>query len=161
MLKRRGAWSNRCSRKRLISEPAAWLRARTNNVAFSSWPRKDIEGATQAFRSARDVSDPSDMILLPEIEHGLARCALQRGDLSEADELCGRAIEMFRRAARHQQLAPVIVTRAQVMLGKGDAVTATKLADEAIDDASRVPTRCSKRSPVSTLPPSSSDCRRG
>ncbi len=98
--------------------------------------RGDIDGASQALRSALDVSDPSDMILLPEIEHGLAKCAMLQGNLSAADEFCARAIEMFRRAARHQQMAPLLVTRAEVMLAKGDAATASKLADEAVSDAS-------------------------
>ncbi len=99
--------------------------------------RGDAEGAVHAFRGALEASDPSDMILLPEIEHGLAKCALLQGNLAEADEFCARAIEMFRRAARHQQMAPLLVTRAEVMLAKSDAATAAKLADQAVTDASR------------------------
>jgi LuxR family maltose regulon positive regulatory protein len=97
--------------------------------------RGDLAGATHAFRSAAEACDPSDLILLPEIEHGLAKCELAAGKLAEADAFCARASEMFRGNARHQQLAPILVTRAEVMLARGDVQSALRLASEAIDEA--------------------------
>lgn len=99
--------------------------------------RGDTAGALSALRSAQGVSDPADTILLPEIEHGLAKCALLAGDLAESDEWCTKAVAPFRSAARHQQLAPILVTRAEIALLRADAATAFTLCDEAISEAGR------------------------
>ena len=102
-----------------------------------SLQRGDVEGARQAFRSAQEASDPSDTLLLPDIEHGLAKCALSTNNLAEADELCARGIAVFRGAGRHQQLAPILLTRADIAAARGDIASAVGLATEAAIEAAQ------------------------
>jgi LuxR family maltose regulon positive regulatory protein len=92
----------------------------------------DIGGALEAFRSAEAVCDPGDMLVLPDIEHGLAQCALRAGQIADADTLCARAIAVFRGAGRRQQVAPILLTRALCALASGDVSLATRLAREAL-----------------------------
>ncbi|HLJ83317.1 MAG TPA: BTAD domain-containing putative transcriptional regulator [Candidatus Eremiobacteraceae bacterium] len=92
----------------------------------------DIDGALEAFRSAEAACDPGDMLVLPDIEHGLAQCALRAGDIANADILCARAIAVFRGAGRRQQVAPILLTRASCAFAGGDASLAARLAREAI-----------------------------
>ena|GEM_PF-1410650 len=99
--------------------------------------RGDVEGARQAFRSAQEASDPSDTLLLPDIEHGLAKCALATNNLAEADELCARGIAVFRKAGRHQQLATILITRADIAAARGDVNRAVGLATEAATEAAQ------------------------
>ncbi len=94
--------------------------------------RENVERARDAFLKAREVCDPGDLILLPDIEHGLAQCALRTGTVQEADELCARAAEVYRQSGREQQLSAVLVTRAQVALAAGDAPAAVQLVAQAI-----------------------------
>jgi LuxR family maltose regulon positive regulatory protein len=99
--------------------------------------RDDTSRARRAFLDAREVCDPGDLLLLPDIEHGLAQCALRNGGTEEADELCARAGEAYRRSGRDQQLSAVLVTRSQAALAAGDAVAASHWAGQALSCAGR------------------------
>ncbi len=94
--------------------------------------RGDVEAAHAAFRTAEAACDPGDMLVLPDIEHGLAQCAMRAGEIADADTLCARAIAVFRGAGRRQQVAPILLTRAGCALAVGDARLAANLAREAI-----------------------------
>jgi len=101
--------------------------------------RGDVAGSTKAYRSAEAASDPGDVLLLPDIEHGLALCALQSGDFAEADTLCARAIAVSRGAGRRQQVGPMLVTQAACALGRADTAESVGLAGEAIEAAADGP----------------------
>jgi DNA-binding SARP family transcriptional activator/uncharacterized protein HemY len=99
--------------------------------------RGDFDGAARAFAEAFRACDPGDVLVMPDIQHGLAQCALERGDVSEADELCSTAIGTFRGAGKQQQVAPILLTRARVLAGRGDSPAAYAVASEAIDAAGK------------------------
>jgi len=99
----------------------------------------DVEGAAAAYRAAKAACDPGDVLLLPDIEHGLAQCALQLGDAAGADTLCARAIAILRGAGRSQQTGPVLITQAGCAMRRGDAREAAGLAREAIAAAADGP----------------------
>jgi len=94
--------------------------------------RGDIDAAQELLRRAQASADPADMILMPEIEHGLAKCALFRRNFAEADALCAHASANLSSLGRHQQLAPILITRAHVLAASGDTSMSIKLAEEAI-----------------------------
>lgn len=99
--------------------------------------RGDFEGAARAFAEALRACDPGDVLVMPDIQHGIAQCALERGDVSEADELCSTAIGTFRGAGKQQQLAPILLTRARVLAARGEPSAAYAAASEAIDASAR------------------------
>ena len=94
--------------------------------------RGDIDGAQDLLRRAQASADPADMILMPEIEHGLAKCAFIKRNFAEADALCAHACANLGSLGRHQQLAPILITRSQVLAASGDTAMSIKLAEEAI-----------------------------
>ena len=94
--------------------------------------RGDVESAQEIFRRAQAAADPADMILMPEIEHGLAKCAMFTRNFAESDALCARACANLSSLGRHQQVAPIRITRAHVSAASGDVSAAIKLAEEAI-----------------------------
>jgi ATP/maltotriose-dependent transcriptional regulator MalT/DNA-binding SARP family transcriptional activator len=99
--------------------------------------RGNIDEAREAYLTAQAACDPSDVRVLPDIEHGLALCALHRGDLKEAEFLVARAADAFRRANRHQQLAPLLITQARCAEARGDKAATAGWALEAISAASQ------------------------
>jgi DNA-binding SARP family transcriptional activator len=99
---------------------------------FLALRRGDIAGAARAFSAAERACDPSDVIVLPDVQHGLAQCALASGDLDRADDLCSAAIAGFRGARKRQQLAPILLTRAAARARKGETAEAAGLAREAL-----------------------------
>jgi DNA-binding SARP family transcriptional activator/Tfp pilus assembly protein PilF len=107
------------------------------NLGVLRLARGDFEGAAKAFGEALRACDPGDVLVLPDIQHGLARCSLQRGEISEADELCSVAIGIFRGAGKQQQLAPILLTRAEVLAKRGDLLAARAVASDAIESANK------------------------
>jgi LuxR family maltose regulon positive regulatory protein len=99
--------------------------------------RGDLEGAAEAYRQAQASCDPSDVRILPDIEHGLAQCALQVGKIQEAEFLVSRASATYRSAGRHQQLAPLLLTQARCAIASGDDAAGARWALEALDAATR------------------------
>lgn len=94
--------------------------------------RGDVKAAESAFNSAQAACDPGDVLVLPDIEHGVAQCALATGDVDRADELTARAIGVFKGAGRRQQIAPMLLTRAACALARGDWDVAASAAREAV-----------------------------
>jgi ATP/maltotriose-dependent transcriptional regulator MalT/DNA-binding SARP family transcriptional activator len=99
--------------------------------------RGDVDSAAAAYHAAQSACDPSDVRVLPDIEHGLAQCALQRGNLKDAEFLVARAAAAYRSAGRHQQLAPLLLTQARCAEARGDRAGAARWALEAISAGSR------------------------
>ena len=97
----------------------------------------DIEGASDAYRAAQAACDPSDVRILPDIEHGLAQCALLNGKVQEAEFLVSRAAAIYRSAGRHQQLAPLLLTQARCTIAGGDFVAAARWTLEAVEAGNR------------------------
>jgi DNA-binding SARP family transcriptional activator len=94
--------------------------------------RADVAGAEAAFDAAQAACDPGDVLVLPDIEHGLAQCALASGDVDRADVLSARAIGVFKGAGRRQQIAPMLLTRAACAVARGDWDSAAAAAREAV-----------------------------
>jgi len=94
--------------------------------------RGDVAGAEAAFHEAEAACDPGDVLVLPDIEHGLAQCALAKGDVDRADVLSARAIGVFKGAGRRQQIAPMLVTRAACAVARGEWEAAASAAREAV-----------------------------
>ena len=94
--------------------------------------RGDVAGAEAAFDAAQAACDPGDVLVLPDIEHGLAQCALASGDVDRADVLSARAIGVFKGAGRRQQIAPMLLTRAACAVARGDWQAAAGAAREAV-----------------------------
>ena len=94
--------------------------------------RREVDAAHDIFRRAQATADPADMILVPEIEHGLAKCALLKHNFPEADALCARANAHLGTLGRHQQRAPILTTRAEVLAATGDVAAACTVAGEAV-----------------------------
>ncbi len=101
--------------------------------------RGDLDGAEHALAEAQRICDPSDVLVMPDILHGLAQCALARGDDAEADERCSAAIRLFGGAGRHQQVAPILLTRAAVLERRGRYADAVAHALDAFEAAGRGP----------------------
>jgi ATP/maltotriose-dependent transcriptional regulator MalT/DNA-binding SARP family transcriptional activator len=101
--------------------------------------RGDLDGAERALDEAQRICDPSDVLVMPDILHGLARCALARGADGDADERCSAAIRLFGVAGRYQQVAPILLTRAAILERRGRYAEAVAQAIEAADDAGRGP----------------------
>ncbi|MBC5824173.1 MAG: winged helix-turn-helix domain-containing protein [Candidatus Eremiobacteraeota bacterium] len=93
--------------------------------------RDSVVAADDEFRAAQQACDPGDVFLLPEIEHGLAQCALLSKDMAAAEYFGDRASSAFLGAKRHQQRAPVLLTQAACALARGDPHAAARLAGEA------------------------------
>lgn len=98
--------------------------------------RGDADGANRAYREAQRTCDPGDVVVLPDIVHGLAQCALALGNLVEADDLCARVATVLRSAKRRQATAAVELTRAECALARGDFSIALATAREALESAS-------------------------
>ena len=94
--------------------------------------RGDVAAAEAAFHDAEAACDPGDVLVLPDIEHGLAQCALARGDVDRADVLSARAIGVFKGAGRRQQIAPMLLTRAECAVARGEWEAAASAAREAV-----------------------------
>jgi ATP/maltotriose-dependent transcriptional regulator MalT/DNA-binding SARP family transcriptional activator len=99
--------------------------------------RGNIDAAMQAYRAAQAACDPEDVRILPDIEHGLAQCALLQGRIQEAEFLVSRAAATYRSAGRHQQLAPLLITQARCAIAGGDDAAAARWTLEAVDAAGR------------------------
>ncbi|MBV9103775.1 MAG: hypothetical protein JO060_09290, partial [Candidatus Eremiobacteraeota bacterium] len=99
--------------------------------------RDDWDGAERAFREAQRACDPGDVLILPDILHGLAQCALTKRRIEEADELCATAVGMFRGAQKFQQTGPILLTMAKARAERGDGGAAYAAASEAIDASAR------------------------
>jgi DNA-binding SARP family transcriptional activator len=59
------------------------------------------------------------------------------GRIEEADELCATASGIFRGARKFQQMAPILLTRAKALAGRGDVVAAYGAASEAVEAAGK------------------------
>jgi len=94
--------------------------------------RGDVAAAEAAFHAAEGACDPGDVLVLPDIEHGLAQCALAKGDIDRADVLSARAIGVFKGAGRRQQIAPMLLTRAACAVARGEWEAAASAAREAV-----------------------------
>jgi DNA-binding SARP family transcriptional activator len=99
--------------------------------------RGDIKAAAQAYRAAQAACDPSDVRILPDIEHGLAQCELHNGNVKQAEFLVARAAAAYRSAGRLQQLAPLLLTQARCALHGNDYAAAARFTLEAIQAAGR------------------------
>lgn len=99
--------------------------------------RDDLEGAIEAYRAAQIACDPSDVRILPDIEHGLAQCALRQGKIQEAEFLVSRAAATYKSAGRHQQLAPLLMTQARCAVASGDDAAGARWALEALEASGR------------------------
>ena len=95
--------------------------------------RGDLVGASRAFRDAQRSSDPGDVLLLPDILHGLAQSTLGLGNVAEADELCAKAIGVMRAAGRKQYAAPALLTRAHCAFERQEYERASSLALEGME----------------------------
>jgi LuxR family maltose regulon positive regulatory protein len=94
--------------------------------------RGDLVGSSRAFRDALRASDPGDVLLMPDILHGLAQATLALGSIAEADELCAKSIALMKSAGRPQHAAPVLLTRAQCAFERREFARAASLALESI-----------------------------
>lgn len=94
--------------------------------------RDDVGAALEAYRAAQAACDPSDVRILPDIEHGLAQCALRNGKIQEAEFLVSRAAATYKSACRHQQLAPLLLTQARCAIASGDDIAGARWALEAL-----------------------------
>ena len=99
--------------------------------------RGDYDAALAAFGSAQRSCDPGDVNVLPDIELGLAQCALHAGDVTEAEVILERAATAWRGAGRQQLLAPALLAQAQCAITRGDFAAAADLSDQAAVGASR------------------------
>ncbi len=99
--------------------------------------RGDVEAAHRAYREAQRACDPGDVVVLPDILHGLAQCALNLGNLAEGDDLCARAANVMRATNRRQASAPVGLTRAECALARGDFSIALATARDALEAAAQ------------------------
>jgi DNA-binding SARP family transcriptional activator len=95
--------------------------------------RGDYAGATVALRKAESDCDPADVLVLPEVWHGLAQTALALGNATEADELCAKAIAIVRNAERAQQVASLLLLRGECAAAKGEFEHARDLVYEAME----------------------------
>jgi ATP/maltotriose-dependent transcriptional regulator MalT/DNA-binding SARP family transcriptional activator len=94
--------------------------------------RGDVGTASRAFREALRASDPGDVLLMPDIQHGLAQAVLALGNMAEADELCAKAIGLMRTAGRGRHVAPILLTRAACAIERHEFERGATLTFEAI-----------------------------
>ncbi|MDQ2816714.1 MAG: winged helix-turn-helix domain-containing protein [Candidatus Eremiobacteraeota bacterium] len=99
--------------------------------------RDNASAAADEYRAGQQACDPGDILVLPDIEHGLAQCALRTGDLSAAEFHSARASASFQGAGRPQQRAPVLLTQAACALARSDPAAAGQLAGKAARNAAR------------------------
>ena len=92
----------------------------------------NVDRAEAALVDSRAACDPSDVLFLPDIVHGLARVAFARGALDLADARAVEALAILRVAERREPMAPVIATRAAIAFAAGDPIRARAFADEAL-----------------------------
>jgi ATP/maltotriose-dependent transcriptional regulator MalT/DNA-binding SARP family transcriptional activator len=95
--------------------------------------RGDVAFAEQAFHDAAALCDPDDVLVMPDIQHGLSQCALARGAIDDADALSSTAAAVYRRTGKLQQMAPILLTRARVEAKRGAPAAAYRTATEAVD----------------------------
>ncbi len=95
--------------------------------------RGDAVGAQLAFREALRAGDPGDVLFLPDILHGLAQASLALGDVDEADECCSKSLASLRTTGRRQNIAAVLLTRAECALARGENARGLALAYEALE----------------------------
>jgi LuxR family maltose regulon positive regulatory protein len=108
-----------------------------DNSAALKLLRGDLDAAQRAYREAERICDPGDVLVLPDILHGLAQTALGLGNVAEADELCAKAVAMLRATDRDQQIAPILVTRVECAIARAEYGRALALAEESIELAGR------------------------
>jgi ATP/maltotriose-dependent transcriptional regulator MalT/DNA-binding SARP family transcriptional activator len=101
--------------------------------------RGDLAGATRAFRDGQRACDPADVLVLPDILHGLGQAALGLGNFAEADEHCAKAFALMRDAGRRQHVASVLVTRVSCAMAERAYERAYALAVEALGEAAEGP----------------------
>ncbi|MBD5653682.1 MAG: hypothetical protein IAI50_00695, partial [Candidatus Eremiobacteraeota bacterium] len=101
--------------------------------------RGDFGGAAQTFRDGQRTCDPADVLVLPDILHGLAQAALGLGNIAEADECCAKALGLIRDSASRQQVASVLVTRVECAIADRAQQRAFRLAIEALGAAGQGP----------------------
>jgi ATP/maltotriose-dependent transcriptional regulator MalT/DNA-binding SARP family transcriptional activator len=101
--------------------------------------RGDFEAATLAFRDGQRACDPADVLVLPDILHGLAQAALGLGNVAEADECCAKASGLMRDAEHRQHVARVLVTRVECAMAERAHGRALRLAIEALGHAGQGP----------------------
>jgi LuxR family maltose regulon positive regulatory protein len=94
--------------------------------------RGDLVGASRAFREAQRASDPGDVLLMPDILHGLAQSTRLLGGVTEADELCAKSIAVMKSADRESMIAPMLLTRAQCAFDRSEFERSATLAVDAI-----------------------------
>jgi len=94
--------------------------------------RGDVEGAARDFREAKNASDPSDVIVMPEIWYGFAQTSLALGDVGEAEDCCARSIALLRTPGRDQQIALVVLLRAECAVARGEFESAFARVKEAL-----------------------------
>jgi ATP/maltotriose-dependent transcriptional regulator MalT/DNA-binding SARP family transcriptional activator len=95
--------------------------------------RGDGAGSIAAYRKARGLCDPGDVLVLPEILHGYARAMLERSEVDEAEELCVKALSAMRAAGRLQPLGAVVFTRARCAFARRDAERGLALVEETLE----------------------------
>lgn len=95
--------------------------------------RGELTAASRAFREALRVSDPADVLFLPDILAGLARSIITTGDVDEADECCSKAIGMLRTTGRSQDVAAVLLTRAECAMARAQYERAFALVNESLN----------------------------
>ena len=101
--------------------------------------RGDFAAATRSFRDGQRACDPADVLVLPDILHGLAQAALGLGAIAEADETCAKAVGAMRDAGRRQHVASVLVTRVECAIAERAHRRAFDMALEALGDAGEGP----------------------
>jgi len=92
----------------------------------------DRAGARVAFCKAQEACDPADVLVLPDVLHGLARTAFASEQYADADDACLKAIGLLRTAKRRAFTAPALVTRLECAIAAGEFPRVVALAGEAL-----------------------------
>ena len=95
--------------------------------------RGDVPGALVAFKAAQRAGDPGDVLSMPDVLHGFGQALLALGQVAEADEACAKAIAVMRATGRKQNVATVLLTRAECAVASDEIARAVTLATEALD----------------------------
>ncbi len=94
--------------------------------------RGDCAAAHVAFCKAQEACDPADVLVLPDVLHGLARAAFASEQYADADDACLKAIGLLRAAKRRAFTAPMLVTRLECAIAAGELPRVLALAGEAV-----------------------------
>jgi DNA-binding SARP family transcriptional activator len=108
-----------------------------DNAAALKLLRGDVDAAQSAYRAAQRICDPGDVLVLPDILHGLAQTAFALGNVAEADEFCAKAVAVLRGTDRDQQIAPILVTRVECATARAEYERALALARESTEFSTR------------------------